>query len=613
MITIDNLSKSFTDQLLFDDASFKINPKEKVGLVGRNGHGKSTLIKIIIGEETSDMGTISMPKSYTIGYLKQHLVFTEPTIIKEASLGLKNEDKDAIWKAEKILTGLGFSKSDIEKPPSAFSGGFQVRLNLAKVLVSEPNLLLLDEPTNYLDIMSIRWLENFLQSWDHELILITHDRTFMDKVVTHTLGIHRKKIKKIKGNTEKLYSQIARDEEIYEKTRINDDQKRKEIELFVTRFRAKAKLASMVQSRVKALDRMGKKESLDNIKDLDFTFNYKLYSGKYLINASNLTFGYSEDKLLINNFDISIGSRDRICIIGKNGKGKTTLLKVLAETLPLMNGTINENKGVYKGVYEQTNIESLNMNNTIEDEIMYSHTEIDKLGARNASGAMMFSGDSALKKISVLSGGEKSRVMLAKIIATPCNLLMLDEPTNHLDMESCDALLAAVDEFQGAVLMVTHNEMFLHALADRLIVFQNDKISIFEGTYAEFLEKEGWENEEDGNTKYKPVNKNNKKEIRRKRSEIIAQKSKILKPLETEINTIEIDIENTENDLTQFNKDIVTASENQDGKKIAELSKYINKSNDLIDILFERLEPLTEEYESKLIEFDSKLKELEDE
>jgi ATP-binding cassette subfamily F protein 3 len=589
---------------LFENASFKVNSKEKIGLVGRNGTGKTTLIKIIIGEESPDSGNISMPKNYKIGYLKQHLDFSMPSVLEEAALGLKEDEKDDLWKAEKILSGLGFTKEDMSKSPALFSGGFQVRLNLAKVLISEPNLLLLDEPTNYLDIMSIRWLEEFLKSWQNELILITHDRSFMDKIVTHTIAIHRKKIKKIKGNTEKLYEQLAKDEEIYEKTRINDEQKKKEIEIFINRFRAKARLAGMVQSRIKALQKMGQKDKLEDIKDLEFTFNYKKYEGKYLINANNVTFGYEKDKLIINNFDISIGSKDRICIIGKNGKGKTTLLKLLAGSLELLAGQINENNNVSKGVYEQTNISTLDPNKTIEEEILYSHSDIDKQRARDACGAMMFEGDMALKKISVLSGGEKSRVMLAKIIATPCNLLMLDEPTNHLDMESCDALLEAINEFKGAVLIVTHNEMFLHSIANRLIVFKNNDISLFEGTYAEFLEKEGWEDEEENIVKCENTSKQNKKEIRKKRSEIFTQRSKVLKPLETKILDIEQKIETYDNELEICNKELIEASNKSDIEQIRLLSKKINELTNKIEILFEELEITTDELQKQKEKFD---------
>ncbi|MBA4369753.1 MAG: ABC transporter ATP-binding protein, partial [Desulfobacterium sp.] len=243
MISVENLSKSFGGNLLFERISFKINSRERIGLVGRNGHGKTTLLRILIGDERPDDGQISLPKHYRIGYVRQNINFQKETVLEECMTGLVESEKDHDWKAEKILAGLGFSETDMQKHPDFFSGGYQVRLNLAKVLVSEPDLLLLDEPTNYLDITSIRWIKKFLCNWPHELLLITHDRGFMDKVVTHTIGIHRKKIRKMKGNTEKFYSQLAQEEEIYEKTRLNDEKRQKEMELFISRFRAKARLA----------------------------------------------------------------------------------------------------------------------------------------------------------------------------------------------------------------------------------------------------------------------------------------------------------------------------------------------------------------------------------
>ncbi|MCK5350277.1 MAG: ABC-F family ATP-binding cassette domain-containing protein, partial [Desulfobacula sp.] len=225
MLNIDAISKSFGDQVLLDTAGFRINPGERVGLVGRNGHGKTTLLNIISGSDHADEGSISRPSGYRIGFLSQKIVFTKKSVIEEAMLGLLEHEKDHSWKAEKILAGLGFYQNDLTKDPCLFSGGFQVRLNLAKVLVSEPNLLILDEPTNYLDITSIRWISRFLISWPREVLLVTHDRGFMDNVVTHIAGIHRHKIKKIKGDTPKYYLQVAQDEEVYEKTRQNEEKR----------------------------------------------------------------------------------------------------------------------------------------------------------------------------------------------------------------------------------------------------------------------------------------------------------------------------------------------------------------------------------------------------
>ncbi|MHB8095304.1 MAG: ATP-binding cassette domain-containing protein, partial [Candidatus Aminicenantales bacterium] len=250
MIVVDNLTKSYGKQNLFENVSFKVNRRERVGIVGRNGHGKTTLFRMIAGVEEADSGTISMPRNYRIGYVEQHLEFKAETVLDEAAGGLAEDSPNEIWRVEKVLAGLGFSSEDLSRAPSELSGGYQVRLNLAKVLLADYQMLLLDEPNNYLDITSIRWLERFLMGWQGELLLITHDRGFMDKVVTHVLGLHRRKARKIAGDTGKYYEQIAQEEDVYEKTRLNDERKMKEMDLFITRFRAKARLGGLVQSRV---------------------------------------------------------------------------------------------------------------------------------------------------------------------------------------------------------------------------------------------------------------------------------------------------------------------------------------------------------------------------
>jgi len=617
MISAENLSKSFAGQTLFDNAGFKINAKERVGVVGRNGHGKTTLFKLIIGEEKPDTGSISLPRHYRIGYVRQHLDFTANTVLEEGIRGLPSKEAHFHWKVEKVLAGLGFGPADLHRHPSRFSGGYQVRLNLAKVLVAEPDMLLLDEPTNYLDITSIRWIEQFLLSWPRELMLITHDRTFMDKIVTHTLGIHRKKMRKIPGNTEKYYAQIAQDEEIHEKTRINDERKQKDLEQFITRFRAKARLANLVQSRIKTLDKMEKNAKLEKIRTLEFSFQSKAFNAKYLLNAAGISFAYNPGPPLIRNLDISIARRDRICVIGKNGKGKTTLLKLLSGNLSPDSGTIRCHPNTKKSFFEQTNIQHLVDNRTVEEEILYTCPHVDSQLARNVCGAMMFPGNDALKKISVLSGGEKSRVMLGKILVTPVNLLLLDEPTNHLDMESCDTLLAAIDSFDGAVVMVTHNEMFLHALAERLIVFQQDGITIFEDTYQNFLDKIGWEDEDtgprplSGNTSASGE-KRSKKELRRKRSEFIARRSSELKPLEKRMRTIEDEIEKNESALNTATAEMQKSTQEGSGEKVAELSARIHGAQSAIETLFTELETLSDRYEKKKRRLDQELAELDE-
>lgn len=610
MIRIQNLSKSYGAQPLFDEATFNINPREKIGLVGRNGHGKTTLMRIITGEEHPDEGVVDIDKNYRIGFITQHLKFTSDTVIGEAASGLPEHEKDEVYRAEKILSGLGFTEGDFQRSPAEFSGGFQVRLHLAKVLVSHPDLLLLDEPTNYLDITSIRWLEGFLRQWAGELILITHDRSFMDSCVTHTVGIHRRKVRKIEGDTSKLYEQIAREEEVYEKTRINDEKKRKEVEVFINRFRAKARLAGLVQSRIKNLERMEKRDRLEKIEALEFSFHEAPFAAKYMMHADSITFGYTNDKPLIHNFSLNIARGDRICVIGKNGKGKSTLLRLLCGDLAPWSGTFSAHPEVRNAYFAQTNVKSLEPNRTVEEEIQSVNPSADRQKARGIAGAMMFEGDAALKKVAVLSGGEKSRVMLGKIIMKPANILFLDEPTNHLDMHSCDALLEAIDGFDGAVVIVTHNEMFLHAIANRLVVFQGDGMRVVDGGYEYFLEKIGWD--EEGPVSV-PENSSenevitNKRELRKIRSEIITRRNKIMKPIDSNIESHEKNITQSESRLKDVEQELVDAATAKDGSKIELLSKEMHQLKTNIETLYNELDVLYAEKETNEKSFEAEL------
>lgn len=546
MLKLENISKSFSGKEIFQDISFILNDNEKLGLIGRNGCGKSTLLKIISGELEKDDGIITTSKNYKIGYLQQHLKFTEKTILEEACLALPDYKRDNFWEVEKVLQNIGFSINDLDRSPDEFSGGWQIRLNLAKLLVAEPDLLLLDEPTNYLDIISIRWLKDFLKNCKQSFILITHDRVFLNDVITHTLLIHRGTSKKITGNVDQMYEQIRTDEEVYEKTRLNENKKREQIESYINRFRYKASLAKQVQSKIKMLDKQGEKEKLDSIQNLEFNFNYKnIITNKPFIEVSDLSFGYDTDNVLINNLSFKVEKNDKICIIGKNGKGKSTLLKLLIGEIYQNSGIIDINDKVDIGYFGQMNIDRLNLQNTIEEELW----EIDKTLPRNkilsVAGVMMFSGDNYKKQLKVLSGGEKSRVLLGKIILKSCNLLMLDEPTNHLDMESCISLMEAINNFSGASITITHNEDFLNNIANKLIVFDNNKTFVFEGSYSDFLREIGWSNEEEDKIITKNINKvnkiknNDKNKIQKTNKDVIKQKQK----LEEEIFNLELEIE----------------------------------------------------------------------
>lgn len=538
MLKVQDLSISFDGKQVFENLNFVVNDKEKVGLIGRNGCGKTTLFKILSGKIKDYEGEVSIPKGYKVGYLEQHLQFTQETVLEEACLALPEYKKEATWDAEKILTQLGFSEEDKQKSPQEFSGGWQIRLNLAKLLISEPNILLLDEPTNYLDIISVRWLKQFLKDYNGAIILITHDRTFMDEIIDHTIIIYRGSSIKITGNTQDMYDKIATDEETYEKSRINLNKKKEQIQKYIDRFRYKARLAGGVQSKIKMVEKMGEMEKLANIESLDFDFKYQEFTGNAnMVNVDNLFFGYDKDKPLIKDLSFKIQKGDKICVIGKNGKGKSTLLKILIGELQKDKGDLVINTKTKIGYFGQTNIDRLNLNNTIEEELRTVNISLPRTTILATAGKMLFSGDSAQKRISVLSGGEKSRVSLGKIILTPCNLLVLDEPTNHLDIESCEALCEAIENFKGASIIVSHNEYLLNNIANKLIVFDNDKTFLFEGNYQDFLNKIGWASEKENkiikiekNKTIKEEKKFNKKE-KDKLENLIFQKELMLEEL----------------------------------------------------------------------------------
>jgi ATP-binding cassette subfamily F protein 3 len=627
MIVVDNLSKSYGKQQLFRNISFKVNRRERVGVVGRNGNGKTTLFRLIAGLEEPDAGSIAIPRNYHIGYVQQELNFTKPTVIEEAALGLPHHDAEQTWRVEKILFGLGFGKDDLVRPPAELSGGFQVRLNLAKVLLDEHSLLLLDEPNNFLDITSIRWLARYLSSWAGELMLITHDRGFMDRVVTHILGIHRQGVRKLAGDTAKYYAQIAQDEETYEKTRINEERKRKEIENFINKFRASAQLTGLVESRKKTLAKWEKKEKLQVLTSLEFDFNAKPYHGKYVMTVEDLRFGYDKQKPLINGLNLTVGSRDRLFVVGPNGRGKTTLLKLMAGVLEPDAGGVDIPLNVSIGYYEQTNVRTLVDDRTVLEEVASAVPDGDPKRARFLCGTMMFEGGDALKKISVLSGGEKSRVLLAKILATPVNLLLLDEPTNHLDLESCEALLQALNDFEGAVVMVSHSEEFLNALAERLAVFQGGGVTIYEGGYGRFLEKVGWREEGEfpaaparaaaptaGPASAPPAEKVKlgSKELRRLRSQILAERAAACKQLEQRVQALEESLLREEAELDRMNRELAAASAARNGRKVVELSKAVHRTRAAMSKLYKELSPLLLTLEERRKAYDDRLAELEE-
>ena len=606
MIQLTNITKNFASQELFDKLSFRLNAGTRVGLVGRNGSGKSTLFKMILEEETADSGEIIIPKNYKIGTLKQHLTFSEATLREEAALALEDEMKYDVYRVEKILFGLGFTQEDLEKKPLSFSGGFQIRINLAKLLVTEPNLLLLDEPTNYLDIVSLRWLKTFLRAFDGELILITHNRDFMDSVCTHTMGLVRKKIEIIQGNTHKFYEQLSSNDELYAKQKIAQDKKVKELEEFIAKNKARASTAALAQSKVKQLEKMDRMNDLAFDNTLAFDFNFKETPAKLMLEVDNLAFGYTSDNLLFKNISFSIKRGECIGIIGKNGKGKSTLLNTLAGELEQLSGSVSSHPSVEFAHFGQTNIARLHEKSTVTEEIHSANTKLSTQLIRSICGAMMFSGDSADKKISLLSGGEKSRVMLGQILARNVNLLFLDEPTNHLDMESIEALTEAITNFDGGVIIVTHSEELLRRVCDRLIIFAKSGAEYFDGGYDEFLKKVGWEEEEQEKRK-KITPKSNNKESKKQKAELVRQRNKITSPLKKLVDNLEAKIMQVEELLQSHHQELIEVSSSGDSVALMELSKLVSSEEAEVEALFEKfesaqteLDQINENYEKKM-------------
>lgn len=586
MLRVEALSKSYGETTLFENLSFRLNKGERCALVGRNGCGKSTLLKILIGSETADMGQIELPKHYRIGYLEQHIAFTQKTLREEASLALPEEERALPYKVEAILCGLGFKIEDLDKDPNQFSGGYQLRIQLAKTLAKEPDCLLLDEPTNYLDIISIRWLEKFLKSWKGEMILISHDRSFLDAVATHTMGIHRSMLLRIEGKTEQYYNHLVQIEEIHEKTRLKIEKQKESAENFIRRFGSKATKARQAQSRRKAIERLPSLEKLAHIEGLDFEFNAAPFSARRMLRAQEISFQYPQmEEALIKGISFEIEKGERIGIIGKNGRGKSTLLRLLAGELEPSKGKISFAENLSVGFFGQTNIQKLKSDLSIEEEIRASNSTLSYSEVRKICGAMLFSGKAAEKKISMLSGGERSRVLLGKILASPCNLLLLDEPSNHLDIESVEALIEALEHFEGSVIIVSHEEEILRRTVDKLFICKENTQKLFDGDYDEFLEKVGYEDE---------VPKK-KKEIK----EIVEKKPKINSVLKKQIEKIENRIMELEAELASQLMELEAASAKNDRVHLTKISEKVGTMQQECDALYTELEKKHDEQDGK--------------
>ena len=541
MIHIQKLQKFFGNQILFDEVTLTFNAKEKIGLIGRNGTGKSTFLKILLGQEDVQFGDIKFPKDFRIKALEQNLNFSEKTVLAQVSQALPPDAHGEEWKAKSILMGLGFLEGDFNRSPDEFSSGYQIRIRLAEALVSESDLLLLDEPTNYLDILSLRWLERFLKAWKGSFILVTHDRHFMETVVTHSLIIHRGKMRKMKGGPKKLIEQIEMEERVYEKTRQNAVKKQAKTQEFIRNFRAGARSAGLVQSRIKSLAKQKIGTKLAKLPQIRFNFRAEPFKSNTMLQAEALHFGYTSEEKLIDDFSINVLPGDRIGIVGPNGKGKSTLLKLLMGRLKMNAGKLVHHNKLRIGYFGSDSKAALSGEKTILEELI-ALPDVNEKQVRSTAAALLFTGQHAKKSIQSLSGGEKSRVCLAKVLLYKNHLLALDEPTNHLDMESCQALTDGLKGFKGAVIFVTHDEAMLSEVANRLIVFDGGTITVHEKNYPEFLKEWGWADERELLLKKaKPKSDNKKAYLEAKEAKKQARlREKRLEIIDKEIDTLQL-------------------------------------------------------------------------
>ncbi|WAC39502.1 ABC-F family ATP-binding cassette domain-containing protein [Pedobacter sp. SL55] len=526
MISINNLSFLIGSRALYDEADWHIKPGDRVGLIGANGTGKSTLLKIIVGEYAPSSGSVSMAKDLRIGYLNQDLLSYDShnpilAVAMEAfdrqnklhdeieellkvietdysedvlnKLAQKQEEFDALdgynieYRANEILAGLGFSTEDQKRPLNTFSGGWRMRVMLAKILLQDPDILLLDEPTNHMDLPSIKWLETYLAGFEGAIVIVSHDRYFLDKIINKTVESRKGKLTSYAGNYSFYLEEKELRAEIQRGEFKNQQAKIKQEERLIERFKAKASKAKMAQSRMKALDRM---ERVDDVDDdnptVNFAFKFSKPSGRHVVRLENISKSYPNIEIL-KNAEAVIEKGDKIALIGANGKGKSTLLRIIAGT-EKFEGKCEIGHNVTTTFFAQHQLESLHLDNAILEELQAfapKHTDTE---LRGILGCFLFTGDDVFKKIKVLSGGEKSRVALAKSLTTDSNFLILDEPTNHLDIQSVNILIQALQQYEGTFISVSHDRYFLDNVANKIWFIEEDKIKEYPGTYAEFEE-----------------------------------------------------------------------------------------------------------------------------
>ena len=628
MISVENLQVEFGGFTLFDDVSFVINKKDRIALVGKNGAGKSTLLKILAGLQSPTHGVVSIPKETTIGYLPQQMQLKDiRTVREEAELAFEqihemgrkinhlNEqlaertdyESEAYHKLidqvthlseqfqiaggnnyhaelERTLLGLGFLREDFDRPTSEFSGGWRMRIELAKLLLRHPDVLLLDEPTNHLDIESIQWLENFIATRANAVVLVSHDRAFIDNTTSRTIEIELGHIYDYKVK----YSEyvVLRKERREQQLRAFENQQKKlaDTEAFIERFRYKATKSTQVQSRIKQLEKIERIE-VDEVDTsmLNLKFPPAPHSGSYPVIAEEVSKSYG-NHLIFEHVNLTIQRGEKVAFVGKNGEGKSTLVKCIMNEIPY-EGTLKLGHGVKIGYFAQNQAQLLDDNLTVFDTIDYVAQGDIRTKIRDILGAFMFGGEASEKKVKVLSGGERSRLAMIRLLLEPVNLLILDEPTNHLDMRSKDVLKNALKEFDGTVIVVSHDRDFLDGLVEKVYEFGNKRVTEHLGGIYDFLEKKKLQSLQELERGIKePKNPINEETPTQNKLSYEARKeqNKLIKKLERTIAELEKKIEQIENAIKEIEQKLATPEGASDTSLY---TQYANLKKELSEVM----------------------------
>ncbi|OQX99186.1 MAG: glycosyl transferase family 2 [Bacteroidetes bacterium 4572_128] len=595
MISIDQISVDFGNFQLFDNLNFLINEKDSIGLVGKNGAGKSTLLKIIAGVGKANSGFINKSENLEIAYLPQEMILVDGRTVLEEAKTLKLIDKftsindrfnfldggNIDKKTEQILKGLGFIESDFNRPTLEFSGGWRMRIELAKILLKNPDILLLDEPTNHLDIESIQWLEDFLKYYSGAILLVSHDRQFLDSVTKRTLEISMGQIHDYKVPYSK-YVFLRKERREQQKAAYENQQKMiKDTKKFIERFRYKSTKSVQVQSRIKQLNKLKiiKIDEVDN-RNLHFNFIDAPRSGSVVIETKNLSKNYGEH-LVLENINLIIERGEKIAFVGRNGEGKTTLSRIILNEIDF-EGVLKTGHNVNIGYLAQNQDNSFYKNRTVFQTLDDIAVGEVRKKIRNILGAFLFSGEDAEKKTSVLSGGERSRLAIAKLLLKPYNLLILDEPTNHLDMLSKEILKKALIKYNGTLIIVSHDRDFLNGLTPVIYEFKNKKIKQHQNGIYDFLEKKKMKNLREIEIKDRIVKKkNNKTSLQKNIYFSRKEKEKEIRRIKNKIKKSENKIDSLEKEQEKQNEDFYIKYKNLNKT----LDKEMNIWGNLITIL----------------------------